>query len=104
MTRLLLGASGPGELDDFVERSLGPVLEHDRRRGTDLVATLETWFAEGGRARATAERLHVHPNTVAQRLDRVGDLLGPRWREPDAALDLQLAMRVARLRSPTRPG
>ncbi|MEN8708359.1 MAG: GAF domain-containing protein [Nocardioides marinisabuli] len=100
VTRLLLGTSGPGDLEDFVTRSLGPVLEHDQRRGTELVATLEAWFAEGGRSRATAERLHVHPNTVAQRLDRVTDLLGPRWREPDAALDLQLALRVARLRSP----
>ena len=99
VTRLLLGTSGPGELDDFVARALGPVLDHDRRRGTDLVTTLEAWFAEGGRSRAAAERLHVHPNTVAQRLDRVTDLLGARWREPDAALDLQLALRVARLRS-----
>ncbi len=99
VTRLLLGTSGPGELDDFVERSLGPVLAHDRRRGTDLVGTLEALFAEGGRARAAAERLHVHPNTVAQRLDRVTELLGGGWREPDAALDLQLALRVARLRA-----
>lgn len=99
VTRLLLGTAGPDELDDFVTRTIGPVLEHDRRRGTDLVLTLETWFGTGSVARATAERLHVHPNTVAQRLDRITELLGERWRTPDATLDLQLALRIARLRA-----
>jgi DNA-binding PucR family transcriptional regulator len=40
----------------------------------------------------------VHPNTVSQRLDRVGELLGSSWRDPGRALDLQLALRVHRLR------
>ncbi|ANH39218.1 Purine catabolism regulatory protein [Nocardioides dokdonensis FR1436] len=97
VTRLLLGGAGPAELADFVERTLGPVLAYDAQRGSDLVGTLEAWFAEGGGARASAARLHVHPNTVAQRLERVGDLLGAEWRRPEAALDLQLALRVVRL-------
>ena len=46
--------------------------------------------------------LHVHPNTVSQRLDRVADLLGSDWREPGRALDLQLALRVHRLRGCAR--
>ena len=61
---------------------VGPVLAYDARRGTELVATLEAWFAAGGRPAETAQRLHVHPNTVAQRLDRVGTLLGDDWRDP----------------------
>ena len=45
-------------------------------RDTGLAETLEAWFAAGGALRETAERLHIHPNTVTQRLDRVGQLLG----------------------------
>lgn len=97
--RMLVGTTGPQELDDFVTRAIGPVLEHDRRRSTDLIATLEAWFATGCIARSTAQRLHVHPNTVAQRLDRITELLGAQWRSPDAALDIQLALRVVRLRA-----
>ena len=39
--------------------------------------------------------------TPVQRLDRVGELLGADWREPGRGRDLQLAMRVHRLRRGT---
>ena len=98
VTRLLLGENGPEELGEYVETTLGPVLAYDAQRGTSLLETLEAWFETGGRVRDTAERLHVHPNTVVQRLDRVTELLGPEWREPARGLDVQLALRVHRLR------
>lgn len=99
LTRLLLGQNGPEQLAGFLEATLGPVLGYDRQRGTNLVRTLEAWFASGGVVKETAEALHVHPNTVVQRLDRVGGLLGDDWRDPDRALDLQLALRVHRLQT-----
>jgi hypothetical protein len=98
LARLVLGDSGPDELDAFVEAAIGPVLAYDRRRGTNLVETVEAWFAAGSRPAETAKALHIHPNTVAQRLDRVSRLLGPGWRDPARALDLQMALRLYRLR------
>jgi len=97
LSRLLLGENGPEELRAFLAGTLGPVLDYDTQRGTRLVETLEAWFAAGGRLKETGAALHVHPNTVAQRLDRVGELLGGSWRDPARALDLQLALRVHRL-------
>jgi GAF domain-containing protein/sugar diacid utilization regulator len=96
--RLLLGQAGSGELQEFVTSTVGPVLEYDGRRGTELLATLDAWFGCGGRTAETARALHVHPNTVGQRLDRVTSLLGPGWREPQRALEVQLAVRLWRLR------
>ena len=101
LTRLLLGENGPVELEQFVDATLGPLLAYDDRRGTHLVATMEAWFATGGRVKDTAGRLHVHPNTVVQRLERIGGLLGADWREPGRSLDVQLALRVHRLRRST---
>lgn len=43
------------------------------------------------------ESLHVHVNTVVQRLDRVARLLGPDWNSPARALEIQLALRLHRL-------
>ena len=97
VARLLLGDNDPEHVAAFVEAMVGPVRAWDARRGTGLVATLEAWFASGGHLRETAATLHVHPNTVTQRLDRVGELLGPGWRDPARGLDLQLALRLARL-------
>jgi sugar diacid utilization regulator len=99
LARLLLGENGPAELAGFLDATLGPVLAYDRRRGTRLEETLEAWFATGCRAGETAARLHVHPNTVAQRLDRITGLLGPEWRDPSRSLDLQVALRIHRLRA-----
>ena len=97
VARLLLGDNDPEHVAAFVETMVGPVRAWDERRGTGLVATLEAWFATGGHLRETAGVLHVHPNTVTQRLERIGELLGSGWREPERALDLQLALRLARL-------
>jgi GAF domain-containing protein len=99
LARLLLGQNGPEELDAFIDAMVGPVLSYDERRGTELVATLEAWYAAGARPAETAKHLHVHPNTVAQRLDRIGTLLGADWRDPGRGLDVQLALRLCRLRS-----
>ncbi|MDQ4007587.1 MAG: helix-turn-helix domain-containing protein, partial [Actinomycetota bacterium] len=96
--RLLLGQSGAAELEEFVTGMVGPVLAYDDRRGTDLLATLDAWFASGGRTAEAAKALHVHPNTVSQRLDRVTTLLGQGWRQPQRALEIQLAVRLWRLR------
>ena len=93
---LLLG--GGQQVPGFVEQTLGPILDYDARRSTDLLRTLESYFACGGNLMRTKDRLHVHVNTVTQRLDRIAKLLGPDWHSPDRALELQLALRLHRLR------
>jgi GAF domain-containing protein len=86
-------------VEGYVQRVLGPVAAHDARRGTDLLATLEAYFAAGSSPTRAAATLHVHVNTVAQRLERVAALLGADWHAPDRALELQLALRLRRLRA-----
>ena len=99
LATLLLGENSPTELEEFINRTIGPVLSYDRTRHTQLTETLEAWFECDGAVREAARRLHVHPNTVAQRIERVTQLLGgARWREPGRKLDVQLALQLMRLR------
>jgi DNA-binding PucR family transcriptional regulator len=81
----------------FVTATLAPVLEYDAKRGTDLVATLQAFFECGSSPARAAEALRVHVNTVTQRLERVGRLIGKDWSTPDRALEVQLALRLHRL-------
>ncbi len=97
LARLLLGGGGAAELAEFVEHSIGAVRAYDAERGSSLLDTLDAWFACGAGLRETAETLHIHPNTVVQRLDRVGQLLGEDWRSPQRLLDVQLALQMLRL-------
>lgn len=91
---LLLGRGDPGE---HVRRRLGPVIDYDQARGTSLVETLEAWLAEDRHLTRAGDRLHVHPNTVTQRLDRIGHLLGAGWQEPQRLLELGLALQLRRV-------
>ncbi|MGW2520656.1 helix-turn-helix domain-containing protein [Streptomyces sp. NPDC001617] len=81
----------------YVTSALGPLLKYDARRGTDLVHTLEAYFACGGSLTRAKDELHVHVNTVVQRLDRIRILLGEDWNSPERALELQLALRLNQL-------
>ncbi|GIH99013.1 helix-turn-helix domain-containing protein [Planobispora takensis] len=86
------------DIEAYLRSALGPVLDYDARRGTALVHTLTAYFGAGGSLSRTAEALHIHVNTVTQRLDRIGRLLGADWQDPERALEIQLALRLHRLR------
>jgi GAF domain-containing protein len=92
----LIVGSDP-DVGEYVRRVLGPVLDYDARRGTDLAGTLTAYFAAGSSPRHAAADLHVHVNTVSQRLERVSALLGEAWQRPDQALEIQLALRLRAL-------
>ncbi|NNM45099.1 helix-turn-helix domain-containing protein [Knoellia koreensis] len=98
----VFGTAGRSELAAFVRATVGPLLEHDRSRGRDLVPTLEAYLAHARHHARTCEVLHIHANTLYQRLDRVTEVLGPSWKDPDRALDLQVALRLHRLMTATR--
>lgn len=95
---LLIGSGGG--IDGYVTGTLGPVLDYDQRRGTALCQTLDAYFGAGCSPARAAEVLHVHVNTVTQRLERLTTLLGEGWQRPERALELQLALRLHRLRAP----
>ncbi len=77
--------------------TLGPVLAYDKSRSTKLVETLDTYFRTGGNLTRTSTELHVHVNTVTQRLERVSRLLGESWQQPERQLEVQLALRLNKL-------
>ncbi|MEU6882557.1 GAF domain-containing protein [Streptomyces sp. NPDC046712] len=82
------------DIEGFVDRTIGQVVAYDERRGTDLVRTMDAYFASGMSPARTKDDLHVHVNTVAQRIERIGRLLGPDWQSPARALEIQLALRL----------
>ncbi len=92
-----LVVGGRPDISAFIGATLGPVLEYDAERGTDLAATLDAWFDADRSPRHAATVLHVHSNTVAQRIERVTTLLGRDWQQPDRALEVRLALHLRRL-------
>jgi len=87
----------------FVDATIRPVLDWDARRGASLFATLLASLDEQGSVTAIARRLAVHPNTVRQRLDRIGTLLPGDWTLPDARFRLEIAARLEAARRAISP-
>ena len=71
---------------------VGPLVEHDRGRSSDLVKTLRIYFAAGANASEAADRLFLHRNSMTYRLERVSKLTGLDLRDPGVALALQLGL------------
>ncbi len=85
----------------FVQRTIGPVLDYDEERGTELVGTLEAYFSNDRNLARTREALHIHVNTVTQRLERIGTLLHDDWQQHDRSLEVQIALRLHRISRPS---
>ena len=75
----------------------GPKRELDAGRGTDFVATLHVYLAHDRHLPDTAAALHVHYNTVRNRIARIESVLGVDMRDVDDRFRLETALRMHRL-------
>ncbi|MEQ6901447.1 helix-turn-helix domain-containing protein [Nocardioides sp. YIM 152588] len=91
---LLLAAQDPAVLQALARTVLGGVLDSDRDRGTELVASLRVFLDSGGRWQESAETLHVHINTLRHRMKRVEELTGRSLASTADRVDLFLALRA----------
>ncbi|ARK21636.1 CdaR family transcriptional regulator [Sporosarcina ureae] len=56
---------------DFLKRTVAPLADHE-----DLLNNLAVWFEENQSMQNTAQRLHIHKNTLSYRLQKVEQLTG----------------------------
>ena len=81
---------------DRMRAAVDLLIEYDGKRKTALLDTLERYLSERRSAIDSARALHVHPNTLRQRLGRIEQLTGLKLDEDDL-LSLELAIKLARL-------
>ena len=88
--RLLLGLEDREIADDYLRTLLGPLLDYDAQKGTDLVEVLRTYLFNNGSVQETAAQLYVHRNTVNYRINRAAEILGMDLGDLEARLQLML--------------
>ena len=91
----LLAATPRDDLDDFVQRAIGSLVQHDRDNHSDLVETLAAWLDTRNMAEA-ARLIHVHYNTLKNRLERIEGIIGPVLEDSARALECEVAIYVYR--------
>ena len=87
------------DLRDMYQDQVARISTYDRRKGTDLLDTLETYLECAGNLTKTSERLFVHRNTLIQRLERLQSLCDIDIQDRSNWLTLQVAIKVFKLRS-----
>ncbi|WP_345712462.1 PucR family transcriptional regulator, partial [Kineococcus glutinatus] len=77
----------------FAADVLGPLLDGSPAHA-ELLATLRAFVECSGSWSRTAQRLHLHQNTVRYRVARLEDLLGRSVRDLDDLVDLHVALQL----------
>lgn len=96
-------ADGP-ELARFVESALEPLLAHDAKSSSPLLPTLRAFLDAGGRKVPAAKALHIERRSLYHRMARIQKLLDRDVEDPDARVQLEIAMRgLDLLRDRARP-
>jgi len=87
----------------FVEAVVGPVIDHDTRRRSELIKTLTAYFETDGSAKESGRLLFAHPHTITYRLKQIERLTGRSLRDPEDKLHLHLAIKALPLLHGTSP-
>jgi GAF domain-containing protein len=94
--KYLLRVARDPTVRDSTITAVAKLAQYDRERNASLLATLEEYLRRRGNISATSEALYVHPNTLRQRLRRIGDLTGLDLRRDDWLM-VEIAVKLVRL-------
>ena len=98
---LLYVLGGDPRLQAFVERTLGPLLDHDARNNTELLAALQVYLAHGRNKSAAADAAHLSRQAFYQRLTTIERVLSVDLDSAEACTSLHAAvMAYEALRTP----
>lgn len=75
----------------FIDQLIRPLIDHDKRRGSELLATLRTFIDQHGALQSTADLQYLHVNTVRYRLARVASIIGRNPLDEDDRVSLSVA-------------
>jgi len=88
----------------FIEETLGPLLELERRRGGELVRTLDVWITEGCNTAEAARVLFLERQSLHKRLARIFEVLGGDPRGTGRLGALAFAVKLVRGNARLRDG
>jgi sugar diacid utilization regulator len=94
---MLLQSNRPEVVVKFISRYVEPLDRYDSVHTSELRRTLEVYYESGSKLQEAARRLHVHVSTLRYRLGKAEELLEIDLKDGSAALDLQVALKAARV-------
>ena len=81
-------------LRDFAYEYLNPILEYDFQNDNNFLETLGVFLQENNNFQEAAKRLHLHPNTIRYRIDKIQKMLDCDIKIFDNQVNLILAYKI----------
>lgn len=78
----------------YRDKFLEPVKKHDAACNSCLLETLRMYLDTRCNAKAAAEKMYIHYNTIAYRLEKIKTLLGVDIDDAETRLELQIAFKL----------
>ncbi|MEW9700487.1 PucR family transcriptional regulator [Paenibacillus sp. SI8] len=95
--QLLFQIGDKTTLHTFVKSYLGPLIDHDLARGSELLRTLKVYLDHDGSKQIAAQQLFIVRQSLYYRLEKIEELLGADYMSPEKRLALQVAIRAYQL-------
>ena len=92
---MLVAAADVPDVRNFVDKSVGALIAHDREHGTPYLDTLFAYLREGCRSQACADAIGLHVTTLRYRLSRMEELFGIKLETPEQRFAVELAIRLS---------
>ena len=92
LRRLLYAFREDPRIQEYAERRLSPLIDHDTRHGTDLLTTLRHYLDAAGNKTTTARRGALSRETVYQRLRTIERLLACDLESGEQRTELHVAL------------
>jgi purine catabolism regulator len=92
LRHLLYALREDTRIQEYAERQLGPLIDHDTRHGTDLLTTLRHYLDAAGNKTTAARRGNLSRETVYQRLRTIERLLDRDLESGEQRTELHVAL------------
>ncbi|MFS0645136.1 PucR family transcriptional regulator [Siminovitchia sp. 179-K 8D1 HS] len=80
-------------LKDYHLDYLQPLIDYDQKNDTNFIHTLYVYLKTFFSLKESGEKLHLHPNTVKYRVNKIEELLGMKVDDPNHYMNLMLAFK-----------
>lgn len=88
-----------GNLDEYIEDYLAPVIQYDQEHNGELIKTLQVYLECNGSKQRTAERLFIVRQTLYLRIQKLEELLGEDFMHPEKRLAIEIALHAYQYRN-----
>jgi len=94
--RLLIGQLDR-EITYFIEDYLSPLIDYDKKYGTDLLLTLAKYFEFERSTKLTSQNLHIVRQTLYHRLKKIKNIINLDFDMPKNRLNIEIALKAYQL-------